>query len=121
MPLPARQFAKNADAADMCVVQILPELLLEALRTLQKGVRRGMVDREQNHRDRISNQLVNLRVERKAVVLRQVNRELLALTPEFEDFREGGQQQAGRGQVLTPGALFQPSPLFCFQDEMPPC
>ena len=68
MSLPATQFAKDAHAAHVRMVEVLPKPLLEAPRALRECVNRGVVYRQQNDGDRISDNLVHLRMKWEAVV-----------------------------------------------------
>src|SRR5262245_34920919 len=74
-----------------------------------------MVYGQQVQRSEITDDIVDLRMQREAIEDRQIDRETRALAPDAENFRKSSEQNTRRCNAGQAGAGFEATPLFRFQ------
>jgi hypothetical protein len=75
------------------VFQVGPELRAESLRQRLERIRARIADFQQQDGRKVADQAVDLQVDRSALELRQVEREMPAAAPAAEDAGERGRQR----------------------------
>jgi len=75
------------------VFQVGPELRAEPLRQRLERIRARIADFQQQDGRKVADQAVDLQVDRSALELRQVEREMPAAAPAAEDAGERGGQR----------------------------
>ncbi len=108
--LRAGELAQHPHAADVAMVEVLPELGLSPPGALLEGPRHSGVDRQQGERGEVADDVVDLWVKRQAVEQREVDGETRALAPRPQDLGKGGHQDARGRQAGAARTLLEAAP-----------
>ncbi len=114
------QFADHLNAAEIAVIEVLPQLFLGAASARLEAFRLRVVHFQEIHGSEIPDDVVRLLVQGQSIEQGEINREMRALAPNGEHFRIRGKQNTGGSQPGSRRLFFHGLPGRPIQASLAP-
>ncbi len=102
------QLTQHPDPADHRMVDVLPQACLHGTRLVDEARGPVEIDFKQDQRGKVTDDFIDIRVQRHAVEQRQTQRKARLPTPQRQHLAECGQQHHRRGHGKLPGERLEP-------------